>query len=460
MKQASYILAIVALLASCGQGDILVDTFEPAPQAPRRIGFDTFVDKATRAAGTNSTALNDYYPTFNVYGWKTVGGEVTCVFNNIPVEYFTDDAAGTVVYTAGKPSDEWAVTTPFTAGWYYENVRYWDQMASNYQFSAYTPATASSDVSCTADGVIKIGADAAPVTVDPKNLKTTPATTLSFTGFDKDYMTAQADAQPSTDAADMSSPVSLIFEHLQAKFNIRIKLDESVKTAQKVSIEKIQIHNLGDKGYYTNDNSGVSGWTLYTEPEQTPANPENTPGTVDEPAAETPDTEELTEYVPAITGSYQLNGATAGTDNFNGYYVLEQLIIPQTITKYTASTTKTTTDVEEGGEGENTENGDNTEEPENGNTDTPTEEPTPAVVTLPVSLSEYEVACVYVEYTIGEEIFKSYTPLANIFTTADTYNFEGGNQYTLNITVGPKPIKFTAEVTPWVNGNESNLPMD
>jgi hypothetical protein len=181
---------------------------------------------------------------------------------------------------------------------------------------------------------------------------------------------------------------------------------------------------------------------------------------VDEPAAETPDTEEPTEYVPAITGSYQLNGATAGADNFNGYYVLEQLISPQTITKYTASTTKTTTDGEEGGEGENTENGDNTEEPENGNTDDPTEEPTPAVVTLPVSLSEYEVACVYVEYTIGEEIFKSYTPLANIFTTADTYNFEGGNQYTLNITVGPKPIKFTAEVTPWVNGNESNLPMD
>ena len=131
MKQTSYILAIVALLASCGQGDILVDTFEPAPQAPRRIGFDTFVDKATRAAGTNSTALNDYYPTFNVYGWKTVGGEVTCVFNNIPVEYFAADVAGTVVYTAGKPSDEWAVTTPFTAGWYYENVRYWDQMASN-----------------------------------------------------------------------------------------------------------------------------------------------------------------------------------------------------------------------------------------------------------------------------------------------------------------------------------------
>lgn len=464
MKKAIYLLAATALMASCNQ-EVLVDTPEPQPEAPRLIGFDTFVDKATRAEDLNlynSNALNDFYPTFNVYGWKTVGNDVTCVFNNIPVEYFAADTKGTVVYKNDnqKPSDEWAVADPFAPGWYYENIRYWDKMASKYQYSAYAPSTASAEVVCTSDGVIKIGQATAPITVDGKNLMTTPAKTPAYTGFDKDYMTAQADAQPSTDAADMSSPVSLIFEHLQAKFNIRIKLDESVKTAQKVTIEKIQIHNLGNKAYYTNDNSGVSGWTLYTDPEQTPANPENTPGTVDEPAAETPDTEEPTEYVPAITGSYQLNGATAGTDNFNGYYVLEQLIIPQTIMKYTASTTKTTTDGKEGGEGENTENGDNTEEPENGNTDTPTEEPTPAVVTLPVSLSEYEVACVYVEYTIGEEIFKSYTPLANIFTTADTYNFEGGNQYTLNITVGPKPIKFTAKVTPWVNGNESNLPMD
>jgi hypothetical protein len=36
----------------------------------------------------------------------------------------------------------------------------------------------------------------------------------------------------------------------------------------------------------------------------------------------------------------------------------------------------------------------------------------------------------------------------------------GGNQYTLNITVGPKPIEFTAEVTPWAEGADKELPMD
>lgn len=379
MKQASYILAIVALLASCGQGDILVDTFEPAPQAPRRIGFDTFVDKATRAAGTNSTALNDYYPTFNVYGWKTVGGEVTCVFSDIPVEYFAADSAGTVVYTAGKPSDEWAVTTPFTAGWYYENVRYWDQMASNYQFSAYAPATAASDVSCTANGVIKIGTDVKPVTVDPKNLKATPATTLSFTGFDKDYMTATSVAE--------TSPVTLTLSHLQAKLNLRIRLADDVTTAQDVSVKKIQVHNLGDKGYYVSDTTGVgvvSGW-----------------GVSDTAAT----------YVPQIDTTYSLNKAPKHHD----YYVLEQLIIPQTITKSAAAAP---------------------------------------------SLTEYAEACVYVEYTIGEEVFKSFTPLANLFTSNDTYDLKGGNQYTLNINIGPEPIHFTAEVAEWADAIDEDLDIE
>lgn len=379
MKKAIYLLAATALMASCNQ-EVLVDTPEPQPEAPRRIGFETFVNKATRA---NSTALNDFYPTFNVYGWKTVGDETTCVFDNIPVEYFTADAAGTVVYTAGKPSDEWPVSDPFAAGWFYEEIRYWDKMASQYQFAAYVPASASDVVACTADGVIKIGTDAAPITVDTKNLlATNPATDLVFTGFDKDYMTATSVAE--------TSPVALTFKHLQAKFNVRIKLAASVTTAQDVSVQKIQIHNLGDKGYYVSDTTGVgvvSGWVV---------------------------SDTAATYVPQIDTTYSLNKAPKHHD----YYVLEQLIIPQTIAKATAAAP---------------------------------------------SLTEGAEACIYVEYTIGTEVFKSFTPLANLFIGSaadDTYTFEAGNQYTLNINIGPEPIEFTAEVTPWVNGNESNLPMD
>ena len=375
MKKTFCILASMALMASCQQGEILVDTTE-TPEAPRRIGFETFVNKSTRAKGTNSTSLQDFYPNFNVYGWKTVGTETTCVFENIPVEYFAADEAGEVVYTAGKPSDEWAVTTPFSAGWYYENVRYWDQMASKYQFTAYAPAAASSDVTCTEDGLITIGTATSPITVDSKNLMDTPAKELAFTGFDKDYMTAQSTVD--------ASPVALNFKHLQAKFNVRIKLDDEVTTAQDVKVQTIKIHNLAEEGYYTNAAGvGVSGWLTSGK---------------------------SSTYVPAVNTAYSLNDKT---QNFHNHYVLEQLIIPQTIDR-------------------------------------------PASYKGP-SIDKFAEACIYVEYTIGSELFKSYTSLSHIFaTTAATYTFKAGNQYTINITVGPKPIYFTTSVSAWAEEIEGN----
>ena len=374
MKKTICLLASIALLASCQQGEILVDTTE-TPEAPRRIGFETFVNKSTRAKGTNSTSLQDFYPTFNVYGWKTVGAETTCVFNNVPVEYFAADEAGEVVYTVGQPSDEWT----FAAGWYYENVRYWDQMASKYQFTAYAPAATNGTIDCNAEGLITIGSKDYPVTVDGKNLLASkPSTQLAFTGFNLDYMTAQS--------VVATSPVALNFKHLQAKFNVRIKLDDEVTTAQDVKVQTIKIHNLAEKGYYTNAATApadaVDGWSTCGKSES---------------------------YIPSVTTAYSLNAA----QNYHNHYVLEQLIIPQTIDR-------------------------------------------PASYTGP-SIDKFDEACIYVEYTIGSELFKSYTSLTSIFaTTAATYTFKAGNQYTINITVGPKPIYFTTSVSAWAEEIEGN----
>lgn len=420
MKNLLFLLSATALLASCNQ-DILVDTPQPKPEAPRHIGFETFVDKATRTAGTNSTSLNDFYPTFNVYGWKTVGSVTSPVFENVLVSYCNG--------VDKKPSAEWGDNAP--AGWYYENIRYWDKMASKYQYSAFTPTPSGVSFNCTSDGLIEIGTEANPVTVDSKNLMSTPSTSLAYTGFDKDYMTAQATAEPSTDAADMSTPVSLNFSHLQAKLNIRIKLHESMKTAQDIKVTQIDVHNLNDKGYYTNakdengNEAGVSGWTVGT-------------------ASDT--------YIPSVTTDYLINNANEeeGIVSYHNHYVLEQLIIPQTITKFVEQTPAPTEDTND--EGTDNEGGEGSEDD--------TEEPTPSVVPLPVSLTEYEVACVYVEYTIGTEVFKSFTPLSNIFSDEATYNFEGGKQYTLNITIGPKPIKFTAVVTKWADEIVGDLKKD
>ena len=375
MKKAIYLLAATALMASCNQ-DVLVEKPQSKPEAPHHIGFETFVDKATRADANNSNALDFFYPTFNVYGWKTVGSEVTCVFDNIPVSYYDANDAN-----ATKPDAEWG-STPET-GWYYKYIRYWDKMASTYQFSAYAPAGASRYVTCTNDGLITIGTEKEPIKIEETNLMAKPSKELAYTGFKYDYMTAQSTAN------NNNNKVSLNFSHLQAKLNIRIKLDASIITAQDVSVQKIQIHNLGRYGYYSNKNTeSVTGWTLAKQ------------------------TDLFNPYVPSVEKAYSLNGK----EKFDGYSVLEQLIIPQTIAKYTG------TDLS--------------------------------------SLKPYSVACVYVEYTIGTEVFKSFTPLANIFSNEATYNFEGGKQYTLNIIIGPKPIEFTAEVSEWETEINGKLPMD
>lgn len=373
MKKTLFTLASIALLASCQQGEILVDTTE-TPEAPRRIGFETFVNKSTRAG--NSTALNDFYPTFNVYGWKVVGEDTACVFENIPVSYYDG-------MSATKPSIEWGEAP--VEGWYYQDVRYWDQMATSYQFSAYAPATATNDVECTADGIITIGTATDPITVDPMNLMDTPATDLAYTGFDFDYMTAQSAVE--------ASPVELEFKHLQAKFNVRIRKDAAISTAQNVAVQTIRIHNLAGTGYYTNESpapaGAVDGWSTCDNP---------------------------TPYVPAVNTPYSLNAAA----NYHDYYVLEQLIIPQTIEK-------------------------------------------PAAGVAVPSIDEYAQACIYVEYTIGTELFKSYTPLVNIFSSdanAETYTFKAGNQYTININVGPKPIYFTTSVSAWEEGANEDLDLD
>lgn len=373
-------MAATALMAGCTQSEVLVDTPNPVPEVPRSIGFDTFVDKATRATGENSTALNDFYPAFNVYGWKTVGNEKpTLIFNNITVSYYNAEEGKGV-----KPSIEWG-EAPAT-GWYYNEIRYWDKMASGYKFSAYAPVQASKDVTCTPDGIIKIGQETAPITVETTNLMAKPAETLAYTGFKYDYMTATS--------GESLDKVSLNFQHLLAKLNIRIRLSNVITTAQDISIQKIQVHNLGCYGYYTSDENETGTVTGWKRP--------NITDIVD-------------KYIPSVEKAYSLNAAG---DNFHNHYVLEQLIIPQTITASAAATT---------------------------------------------SLSEYPEACVYVEYTIGKEKFKSFSPLANIFIgkgAATAYDFEGGKQYTLNITVGPAPIEFEAEVTSWKEGIEAEHKMD
>jgi len=379
MKKYFYFFALASMaLASCSSDDVIIDEPQNTQGAP--IGFHVYTDKVTRATGTNSAELQDFYPTFNVYGWKKVSGTWSPVFADVTNEYFATDAKGNVVYDGDgeKPSDEWN----YSAGWYYENVRYWDKMATNYQFDAYTPISVSSKVACDETGKITYGTSTEKVDVDPKNLMSTPATALAFTGFDRDFMTSTATAT--------TSDVQLTFKHELAKLNIKLALSKNTKTKAAVVVKDVQVLNLGKSSYFDNNATGdgiVSCWAKPTDEATYRVNP---------------------------TNGYKLNGATAGTDKFDGYYVMEQLLIPQTAAKSSTA----------------------------------------------AQITEQTEPCVYVEYTIGEETFKGYYALANIFIGTDTatnFTFASGNQYTLTITVGPDPIHFAASVTKWAEEVEGGL---
>ena len=292
MKKLYFMMAIAAtMFAACSQTEIIDEVVDNS--TPKAIGFNTFADKATRA-GSNSTNLNDFYPTFNVYGWKSTNnkGSWQNVFDDVTNEYFVNDVAGTFVYTSGKPSDEWY---PFTPAWYYEGVRYWDKLATDYQFCAYAPIAASSEVVATSEGVIKIGTETTPITVDGKNLQETPTSAPIYSGFNKDYMTAVS--------TEKFNEVDLTFTHELAKLNVKVQRDASYQSTQALIITTLEILNLKNQGYFVRN--ATKTWTVSGSSE----------GTF------------------AITGNKKL--ANPGVDNEK--YVIEQLLLPQGIKKATTA---------------------------------------------------------------------------------------------------------------------------
>lgn len=250
MKKNYLMMAMAAaMLASCAQTG-LVEEIAEEPQ--KAIGFSTFVDKATRA---NSTKLNDFYKTFKVYGWKSIDNKNTWqnVFDNVTNEYFYTNTSGTEIYKSSSPSSEWSFTTE---SWYYEGVHYWDKLATDYLFCAYTPIIATVEVAATQEGEIKIGTGTNPIKVDGKNLQETPNIELIYSGFSKDYMTAVSTIK--------NAEVNLEFTHELAKLNVKVQKDDSYNSNQALYVSKLEILNLKDQGYFVRNATPSKSWNVYS----------------------------------------------------------------------------------------------------------------------------------------------------------------------------------------------------
>lgn len=395
-KSIITIIAAASMLAACYDNVKLNNDPEFQPTANDMIGFSTYSEKATRAADANSVNLYDFYKTFDVYAWKNSGADEQNVFNHVPVEYFTTDTQGTYVYKTApaKPSTEWGASwaTSFK-GWFYQEIRYWDKLATDYNFYAiapYEPTPSPALAIANGDSNIKIGSasDTYKISTE-KNLAGYPTITndKKYFGFNKDYMLADK-------SETKYQLVSLNFHHILTKFNVMITLTDKYIGSQPFTIKELDIVGLEDEGYFVyGTNMTTNGWT----------------------------TKSGSKYDIKLDKDFILKNVPESVEDkteYSGYYWLQTLIFPQTLTCAA----------------------------------------TGALTTPPAS--KY----LYIEYSIGKEIFKAYYDLAYVFNNTlepnGTYNLKQGSEYTINIKVGPEPIVFDATASEWADNITINHDVD
>lgn len=436
-KSYLMIAAAAALLVACSDNDTYKSAVQEE-QMEQPLSFSAYADKVTK--GENSTALKDFYTEFGVYGWKTVKKiddptttEPKSVFENEPNEYFAQDKNGNTVYdgTDEKPSIEWRFPNSFEAGWYYENIRYWDKMATEYQFFAIAPYESTPTYSVNpGDANIAIASSTdkydiegennlALVADDNNNL--IPQTALAYSGFKKDYMIAEKKVVAPKGVVT-TQDVQLVFHHILTKLNVKVKKSDNYNGNQILKVNELKITNLTkESNFEFTTGMKTNGW-------------KNKSGvrTID------------------INTPYALdNGATASpamTDYPDNYWI-ETLMFPQVTTCKAAGAQPTN----EGLDG----------------------------------------IYLYVQYQIGSELFNAYYDLAYVFdqTTAPQtiyytatdqevvngdktvddikdvipgtdFIFAQGSQYNLTLIIGPEPIHFETSVTAWDDQTVVELPVD
>lgn len=397
MKKSYLMIAAAATLLTACMGNEKLTNVISEPTQNDRIGFVTYSEKTTRADQDNSVNLYDFYKTFDVYSWKTVSGTTSPVFSHTPVEYFTTDTQGDVVYhtSPAKPSDEWGAQSDWATnnfkGWFYESVRYWDKLATAYSFFAIAPYEATPAPALTVannSANIAIGADDDYYDIrNEKNLAIESNSIISekrYFDFTKDYMLADK-------SATKNQLVTLTFHHILTKLNVKISIQDSYKGNQEVTITDLKIDGLENNGYFVyNNNMTTNGWTTKA-------------GTTNN------------TYYLEITDDYPIKNNA--TQNYSGYYWIQTLVFPQTLTCKSNQAQSNSTGLDD----------------------------------------KY----LYISYTIGTEPFEAYYDLCYVFDNtavvadpsqsidATTYPLAQGSEYTLNIKVGPEPIIFDATVDPW-----------
>lgn len=379
------LVAGATIVASCSDSTKLNNVDHQTVQN-EKIGFVTYSEKATRADETNSVNLYDFYKVFDVYAWKTAGGVEQSVFSHDPVEHFTDDTQGTVVYATApaKPSVEWGnINDTQYKGWFYKDVRYWDKLATSYNFYAIAPYEVTPSPALhieNGDDNITIGADNDRYKVSTeKNLAIVNDTITEgkkYFGFNKDYMLAESNPTK-------FQLVTLNFHHILTKLNVKITLRDTYKGSQPFTIRDLKIAGLEDEAYFDYTTSmTTNGWS----------------------------TKSGSSYDLHIDRDYILKNvpdSVADTTEYSGFYWIQTLVFPQTLTCSAVGAK--------------------------------TEAPAGKYLYIEYTIGD-ETFKAYYDLAY---VFK------NTLEVNGTYDLAQGSEYTINILVGPDPIVFDAKATKW-----------
>lgn len=202
-------IAATAMFASCTKDEMV----EMNPQ--NAIGFETFVDKSTRAA-EDVTKAN--LKAFEVYGWRTNDSKTEQIFDAQAV-------------TANN-----GVCT-------YSPLQYWVN-GYEYNFEAVAPKSGEKGV-----------------TVNDNY----GASTIAFVSdSETDLIYASADEDLSSDDAT-PDPVDLTFGHLLSRVKFTFTNGAGVNSAAKITVSDVKITNAGTEGVYTPSNGT---WAAATDTDE------------------------------------------------------------------------------------------------------------------------------------------------------------------------------------------------
>lgn len=245
MKKSLFLLAAVALFASCAQKDVKNDVIED--EIP--IGFvPAYMEKVTRAnsgemAITPTNTFNVDGNTFEVWGWKTNTQGTSKVFDNQVVTYSSSN-------------------TTTTTKWGYTPIKYWDRKAS-YLFYAVAPDgkfTMNEDNTTAANRKVS-AANVPSVQILADNNGTSKVTAPNPDA--KDYLVAAvvecADGDHQGNAGDKD--VAFTFSHILTKLTVKAKtisdFDNTGTAMPQLKLTKLKISLNGMAQNYAQKTAGT-----------------------------------------------------------------------------------------------------------------------------------------------------------------------------------------------------------